>query len=214
VPAPAAPPTSATRPTAGFVATARAELPIYATPGDATPAWTFGSVTQFGSPTTVLVVAAEPDGAWLEVAVPVRPNGTRGFVRRDDVELARVQHAVWVDLASRTLRLVDADGAVLLETPVAIGSPENPTPTGDFFVTDVIDTGDEGSDYGRYAMGTSGRSPALTEFAGGDGQIGIHGTNQPWSIGEAVSHGCIRVPNDVAARLAAILPLGSPVSIR
>jgi lipoprotein-anchoring transpeptidase ErfK/SrfK len=162
----------------------------------------------------VLVVGAEPDGAWLEVAVPVRPNGTRGFVRRDDVELARVQQAVWIDLATRTLRLVDVDGTVLLETPVAIGSPENPTPTGDFFITDVIDTGDDGSDYGRYAMGTSGRSHQLTEFAGGDGQIGIHGTNQPSSIGEAVSHGCIRVPNDVAAQLAATLPLGSPVSIR
>jgi lipoprotein-anchoring transpeptidase ErfK/SrfK len=53
----------------------------------------------------------------------------------------------------------------------------------------------------------------LSEFAGGDGQIGIHGTNVPASIGEAVSHGCVRVPNDVITTLATTVPVGTPVTI-
>ena len=53
----------------------------------------------------------------------------------------------------------------------------------------------------------------LTEFAGGDGQIGIHGTNDPASIGHDVSHGCIRVPNQVMEELNRILPLGTPVVV-
>ena len=59
-----------------------------------------------------------------------------------------------------------------------------------------------GGPYGTYAFGLSGRSNVLTEFAGGDGQIAIHGTNQPQLVGTASSHGCIRVTNDVANQLA------------
>jgi lipoprotein-anchoring transpeptidase ErfK/SrfK len=54
----------------------------------------------------------------------------------------------------------------------------------------------------------------LKRFAGGDGRVGIHGTNQPWLIGSDVSHGCIRVKNGPIRRLAKILPLGTPVHIR
>lgn len=43
--------------------------------------------------------------------------------------------------------------------------------------------------------------------------VGIHGTNDPASIGKDVSHGCIRVPNDVVVRMATLLPLGTPVEI-
>ena len=43
--------------------------------------------------------------------------------------------------------------------------------------------------------------------------VGIHGTNQPEFLGEAVSHGCVRVANDVAARLRRLAPLGTPIDI-
>ena len=109
---------------------------------------------------------------------------------------------------------VYSDDDLYLESPVAVGAPENPTPTGHLFVlTDVLDTGDPNSPYGRFALGLSGLSDQLTEFAGGPGQIGIHGTNDPSSIGQAVSHGCVRVPAEVAEQLAGVLPLGTPVII-
>jgi lipoprotein-anchoring transpeptidase ErfK/SrfK len=213
-PAPAAPSEPTLRPVDGLVATSNGSLPVFASPDAAEPSSALAPQTGFGSPTTVRVVAWQgPEGEWLEVSLPVRPNGSRGFVRVSDITLARVEHAVVVDLAERSLRVVRG-GEVVLTTTVAIGSPENPTPTGDFFVTDVLDTGDDDSAYGRVAIGISARSLSLSEFAGGDGQIGIHGTNQPGSIGQAVSHGCVRVPNDVAVQLASLLPLGTPVTIR
>ena len=43
--------------------------------------------------------------------------------------------------------------------------------------------------------------------------IGIHGTNEPDSIGRTVSNGCIRVDNDVITEMASFLPLGTPVTI-
>ena len=81
------------------------------------------------------------------------------------------------------------------------------------YVTDVLDTGNDGGAYGPFALGLSAHSETLSEFGGGDGQVGIHGTNDPSSIGNNVSHGCVRVPNDIVSQLAAIVPLGTPVTI-
>ena len=80
-------------------------------------------------------------------------------------------------------------------------------------MTDKLVTNDATSAYGPFALGLSGYSEVLSEFGGGDGQIGIHGTDDPSTIGQAVSHGCIRVPNDVITRLNEVLPLGTPVVI-
>jgi lipoprotein-anchoring transpeptidase ErfK/SrfK len=168
------------------------------------------ATTDFGSPRALLVVAE--DGDWLQVALPVRPNGSTGWVRRADVELRSLDEAIVIDLAARTLTLLDG-GAELLTTPVAVGAADNPTPTGTFYVVDKLDTGDPGGPYGQFAFGLSAHSDTLTEFAGGAGQVGIHGTNEPSSIGQAVSHGCVRVPGDVARRLAETVNLGTPVVI-
>jgi lipoprotein-anchoring transpeptidase ErfK/SrfK len=149
---------------------------------------------------------------WLEVVLPGRPNGATGWVRATDVEVRELDVEVEVDLTSRELRVLQ-DGEVVLTTEVAIGEDDHPTPTGRFFVTDKLDTEDPDGAYGPYAIGLSGRSEVLTEFAGGDGQIGIHGTNDPASIGRAVSFGCVRVPNAVVRELVTLLPLGTPVVI-
>jgi lipoprotein-anchoring transpeptidase ErfK/SrfK len=154
----------------------------------------------------------EEDGEWLEVSLPERPNGSTGWVRRDAVELRTVDEAIEIDLAARTLRLLDG-GEILLTTPVAIGTGDAPTPTGSFYLVDKLATGDPDDVYGPFAFGLSAHSDVLTEFAGGDGQVGIHGTNDPASIGQAVSHGCIRVPNEVAEVLNQRLALGTPVTI-
>jgi hypothetical protein len=187
---------------------------VFEHPGDPEPARILPGSTDFGSPLTLLVtdVGAGATDGWLRVLLPGRPNGAEAWLRAADVELYSVRHEVRVDLAARTLQVVE-DGEVLLMTPIAVGEPANPTPTGRFSITDKLETGDAASPYGPFALGLSGRSEVLTEFAGGDGQVGIHGTDDPASIGQAASHGCIRVPNDVIEQLAAILPLGTPVTV-
>lgn len=167
--------------------------------------------TELGSTTTLLVVEAQGD--WLEVLLPIRPNGTTGWVRTAAGELRTTDYRIDIDLPNRRVTLFDA-GKVVLNAVAAIGAPDTPTPTGDFFVTDLVETGDPNGSYGDHAIGLSGHSNELTEFAGGDGQIGVHGTNQPSSIGQAVSHGCVRLANDVVAELVQQVPLGTPVSVR
>jgi lipoprotein-anchoring transpeptidase ErfK/SrfK len=158
------------------------------------------------------VTAASPDGDWLQVRVPARPNNTDGWVEAADVRVQAVRHHITVDLGDRELALFE-DGVEVLTATVAIGTPENPTPTGTFFLTDKLATDPDGA-YGPYALGVSAWSETLSEFAGGDGQIGLHGTDRPELLGQEVSHGCLRVANNVIEALAAELPLGVPVDIR
>ena len=159
-----------------------------------------------------MVLALEARRGWLRVALPTRPNGSTGWVPASAVRLLPVSITVDVDLTARRLRVRDA-GKVVADSPVGIGSRAFPTPRGRFYVTDRVRPADPGGPYGTFALGLSAHSPTLTEFGGGDGQVAIHGTNDPASIGRAVSHGCVRVPDDVAALLARV-PLGTPVTVR
>ena len=182
---------------------------VYAAPGGA-PMLTLTPTTSFGT-TRVLLVEEERNG-WLKVRLPIRPNHQTGWIPADRVSVEDVDLAVHIDLQTRTLTVGDGDVA-LLSTPVAIGTTEHPTPVGTFYITDKLATPDPDGAYGPFAFGLSGYSETLTEFAGGDGQIGIHGTNDPTSIGREASHGCIRVPNAIVEDLADLLPLGTPVHI-
>lgn len=186
-------------------------LAVVAEPGSAEVIVSLSNRTEFGSARVLLV--EEVAGDWLRVQVPIRPNGTSGWVRTGDVSLEAIDARVEVDLTTRMITTW-LDGEVLVQSSIAIGSDEYPTPTGVFFITDKVDTADDGGAYGPFALGLSAHSETLTEFAGGNGQIGIHGTNAPESIGQAVSHGCVRLPNDLIEILAAELPLGTPVIVK
>jgi lipoprotein-anchoring transpeptidase ErfK/SrfK len=170
--------------------------------------------TPLGSPTTLLVLDHQHDGQgdWVQVALPSRPNGSQGWVEADEVTEQVDDVVVSVSLGQHVLR-VTRDGELAVETPVAVGADATPTPVGQFYVTDVIDTGKPNGAYGPFALGLSAHSDVLDQFAGGDGQIGIHGTNEPTSIGTSASHGCVRVPNEVITALAGNIPLGTPVTI-
>jgi len=185
------------------------QLTVYDGP-NGSPLGTMASTTEYGTNRVLLAEATKDD--WVRVRLPMRPNHVTAWVAADDVKLENVEPTVEVDLATRTLTVRSA-GTVLAQTTVAIGSDENPTPRGTFYITDKLETPDPGGAYGPFALGLSGYSETLSEFGGGNGQIGIHGTNDPSSLGQAVSHGCIRLPNDVVSQLAELLPLGTPVHV-
>ena len=96
----------------------------------------------------------------------------------------------------------------------AIGTPSTPTPTGKFYVTDLVATGDPYGPFGWFAFGLSGHQPNLPAGWGGGDQLAIHGTNEPSSIGTAASAGCLRVTAQALSRLRRHLRLGTPVVIR
>jgi lipoprotein-anchoring transpeptidase ErfK/SrfK len=175
----------------------------------------FGLRNVNGAPTVFSVLGAQLDArcraTWLHVELPMRPNGATGWVRAADVETAGVRTRIVVDLSTRRVRLY-RNGRLVLESPAAVGAPATPTPTGRFYVNQRLVPLDPTGPFGPGAVGVSAFSNVQTGWAQG-GPIGIHGTNEPWSIGHAVSNGCIRLPNAVIRRLfAAALP-GTPVVI-
>lgn len=186
-------------------------LPVYVHPEAYLPFRTLDATTILGTPTVVSIL--ESNRERLKVMLPGRPNGATGWVEWDDVDVFEVARSVIVDLEDRTLHVMEGDD-VVFEAPVGIGTTTSPTPTGDFFVTDAAVLANESGPWGPYAFGLSARSNTVTEFNGGDGIIGIHGTNRPGSIGLAQSLGCIRLENGTMTDLFELLSVGTPVSIR
>ena len=154
----------------------------------------------------------EQQGDWVRVLLPVRPNGTTGWVRSSDVRLTQNRFRVVVELAAHQITVYDGN-EVMIHEPVAIGTGETPTPTGKYYLRVLLKAPDPTTVYGPYAFGLSGHSDVLTEFNGGDGELGIHGNNDASVLGKSVTHGCVRISNESITRLAGILPLGTPVEI-
>ena len=161
-----------------------------------------------GAPLTVLV--KEVQGAWLNVHLSGRPNGSTGWVRTDEVTLQRLDYSLLVSTAENTVTLL-RNAEIVATFPAATGTGGTPTPVGTFYITELLAPTNQG--YGPFAFGVSAFSDAVTSFGGGIGQIGLHGTDDSASIGTAASNGCIRLSNEDITMLAGILPLGTPITI-
>jgi lipoprotein-anchoring transpeptidase ErfK/SrfK len=95
---------------------------------------------------------------------------------------------------------------------VGVGKPAWPTPSGEFYIRNKL-TDFASPMYGPVAFGTSARSSVLTDWPAG-GYVGIHGTDEPDLIPGRVSHGCIRMQNADILRLAKLMPVGTPLTVR
>jgi lipoprotein-anchoring transpeptidase ErfK/SrfK len=162
----------------------------------------------------VLAVKARrgSDGAWwYMLSLPGRPNGQRGWVRGDLVDLHPMKNRIVVHVASRTIAVRRiSDGKLLLRAVVAVGKPGAETPLGRNFYVQARFAPDDPF-FGPFVLETSAYSK-LSEWPGG-GLAGIHGTDRPDLLGQAVSHGCVRVSNAVDRSLARLAPLGTPVDL-
>lgn len=166
--------------------------------------------TEFGSPEVLWVVRQAP--GWLGVVSPLAGNGRIGWIPKGVATLRTIYWELRVSLAARRLEVIDR-GNVVERYTIAIGAPSAPTPTGRFAVTDRLSTGDPSGPYGCCILALSAHSPhAIQGWTGGD-RIAIHSTNDIASIGEAVSHGCMRLTMDEGRWLMAHLPLGTPTLI-
>ena len=198
-----------------YAAVVRERAVAYRRPGGPRLA-AFGRLNVNGVPTVLgvrgVVVDERCRPTWYRVQLPVRPNGVVGYVRARAVGLGRVRTRIVVDLSERRVTLF-RNGRKVLETRAAIGSSATPTPTGSFYVNQRLVPDDPNGPFGPGAIGISAFSDVLTGWTQG-GPIAIHGTNQPWSIGRAVSNGCIRVPNALLRRLFRATLAGTPVLVR
>jgi len=155
--------------------------------------------------------ATGSDGeVWYRVSIPMRPNGTYGWIPANTVSLKPTHSQIVINLNRRTIDLYRF-GKHKWHGPVAIGAPGKETPVGHYYVaTRFVPYHD--TFLGVFAEETSAYSK-LTEWPGG-GVVGIHGTSLPQLLGKAVSHGCVRVSNTTARRLRTLAPLGTPIWIK
>jgi lipoprotein-anchoring transpeptidase ErfK/SrfK len=147
---------------------------------------------------------------WYRISIPMRPNGTYGWIPAKTVSLTPMHSQIVVNLRTRTIDLYRF-GKHKWHGRVAIGAAGRETPVGHYYVaTRFVPYHD--TFLGVFAEETSAYSK-LTEWPGG-GVVGIHGTSLPQLLGKAVSHGCVRVSNTTARHLKSLAPLGTPIWIK
>jgi len=150
---------------------------------------------------------------WYRVRLPIRPNNSTGWVRGTDLTATRAIRTYLVVYRKLFTATLYRSSRPVFRARIGVGKPYWPTPTGDFYIREVL-TGFGDPFYGPVAFGTSARSAVLTDWKGGGGVIGIHGTNSPQILPGRVSHGCIRMRNASIVRLLRLMPLGTPLAIR
>jgi hypothetical protein len=158
------------------------------------------------------VIAQRP--GWLQVRLATRPNGSSAWVHRADVAITATPYWISVNLATRHVALFRL-GQLVLSAPAGVGTSDDPTPTGQFFVAFFEASPSPG--YGPFIIVTSAHSTSIANWEGsGDAVIGIHGPLGADSLigtsGAYLSHGCIRIPVSDLARLRDV-PAGSPITI-
>jgi len=189
----------------------KAATPVYAAPNGGIMR-TLASPLRFSNGILTFKVISEPQPGWLHVDLATRPNGSTGYVRKADVRLATYTWSIDVDLTAHWITVYQGPD-VFLSTSVVTGTAYSPTPVGDYFVTEVVREVNPGGPHGPYIFGLSAHSDVFTEFDGGDGQVGIHGTNAPYLMGTSSSNGCVRLDNASITKIGTVVPPGTPVRI-
>jgi lipoprotein-anchoring transpeptidase ErfK/SrfK len=152
---------------------------------------------------------------WLAVRLPIRPNGTVGWVREDHL---RVEHTpYWVDISlTRRLVRVYRSGRLVRRFRAVVGAPPTPTPMGLHAIYDPIAQRDANGFIGPWALHLTASSNVLDNYGGGPGRVAIHGragASLRDPLGSARSHGCVRIDNADVRWLARTVPRGTPVWI-
>ena len=166
--------------------------------------------TEFGSQAILGVLARR--GAWLKVVVSQLPNAHPGWIRAKGTFVHGTDLQIRVDRSAHTAALRNGRRTVV-RFPVAVGRPGNETPLGRYAVTDKLMPEDSTSPYGCCALALTGHQTELEPGWPGGDRLAIHGTPATWSIGQAVSLGCMRAPEKALRKLMRRVPLGAPVIV-
>lgn len=212
-------PTTVPDPTVAKVAVAKQPVvEIFTSPVQPEPARTLRNPQPSGAAPggdyVLRMLVVEEQGNWLRVLLPIRPNGSNGWIRRATVDIETHDYRAVVSLGEHRITVWKGN-EVLLQEPVGVGTPSTPTPKGLYYLIELLPVlpREQGA-YGPWAFALSGHSDVLFSFGdGGDGTIGLHGTGDPSTIGRDVSNGCIRMSNAGIIKLANTLELGTPIEI-
>ena len=149
---------------------------------------------------------------WLQIRLPGRPNGRTGWITRHATVLWKTGWHVVVSTSSRRVAVYHHSRRVRIFKAV-VGKPSTPTPLGEFFVEESIKLQPDAVG-APFALALSARSNVFQEFAGGPGQIALHGlANVGGTPGTAASHGCVRLDGGAMGWLVRRIGPGMPVTI-
>jgi len=169
-----------------------------------------------GEQTTLPVLERKIGSAgrrWLKVMLPGRPNGSTGWIAQGGTRSSSTGWHIFISIRQRHIWAY-LHGHLLRSFATVVGKPSTPTPTGNFFVQETIIMPSTAAG-GPFALALSARSNVLKEFEGGPGQIAIHGRDLlGGDLGQAQSHGCVRLATAAITWLAARIGPGVPVTIR
>lgn len=198
-----------------ILARVRKDVLAYDRPGGRPVAW-LRKLTPFGQPRTLGIRAVRDERRWLAVHSPVFANDEIGWIPNapDALDLRRTRVSLRVSLSEAEIDL-RRGGKIVREIPIAIGRAGAETPVGRFQVTDKLPASlFPAGPYGCCIIPLSARQPNLPAgWAGGD-RIAIHGTDQPETIGQAASTGCLRASDADLQVLMRDVPVGAPVFIK
>ncbi|MCE2530985.1 MAG: L,D-transpeptidase [Acidimicrobiia bacterium] len=193
-------------------------IPVYDAPNGTRLAFPDGDLWSYTFRRNRLVVrvleGAQGD-EWVHVELPVRPNGARGWVKSEGFNWSTVSHHILIDVSDRSVALYEGDNLVA-STGAIVGKPATPTPTLSGFLVEKLPNHSQQNGsivLGDWILMLSFFSEALNSFGGGLPRIALHGTHIPERVGEALSNGCIRIPNDIVETIARRAPLGTVVNI-
>ncbi|HYD46237.1 MAG TPA: L,D-transpeptidase [Phenylobacterium sp.] len=179
----------------------------------------------FTSPAEALAEKFHMDEKLLRALNPgadfAKPGTTILVARPGAAELPAKVARIEVDKAEKELRAYDAAGVLLAVYPATVGSSDMPAPSGEWEVATVAPDPTYTYDPSRLTFGKA--NAKLTIAAGPNNPVGgtwidltkdtygIHGTPEPSKVGKVDSHGCVRLTNWDAARLAKAVEKGTKV---
>lgn len=164
------------------------------------------SPTEFGD--TWLPAIARTEG-WVQVLLPSKPNGSTGWVRAGMVSQGKTTYVIRVHTGLKQMELYN-NRVLMGAWRVAVGKGATPTPIGRTFIHGQFEDSKQSFSPVILPLGT--HSATLDNYGGGPGTVAIHGWKDPKVFGKAVSHGCIRVPDDALQQLRQV-PIGTIVLI-
>lgn len=169
--------------------------------------------TVFGNRLALRVEEYDATGNWALVQVPVRPNGTTAWVQSAFFTESRHDYHITIDLSENKVNVYKGE-ELLVEQIAVMGRESRPTPVVRSYIDEKIDGNTLSPAYGSWVLSIAAFSEALGTFGGGGmPKLALHGTNQPDLMGQYVSSGCVRVPNEIVEYIAENVPVGATVDI-